>query len=71
MRPKDRNIMKRKKPFKRMAEEKNLLLAALRHDITTFFRYDISNSRQDIPIPLGACSRHFEWFLHGDSISWR
>jgi len=30
MRPKDRNIIKREKLFKRMAEERNLLLTALR-----------------------------------------
>jgi hypothetical protein len=37
MRPKDRNIMKRKKLFQKMAEEKNLLLAALRYYTSTFY----------------------------------
>jgi len=69
MRPKDRNIMKRKKLFKRMADEINLLLAALRYYASTFFRYDRSSSQQNIPIPSGAYLRHFEWFLHRKSLS--
>jgi hypothetical protein len=70
MRLKDRNIMKREKLFKRMAEERNLLLAALRYYTSAFFRHVISSSQQNIPIPSGACLRHFERFLHGKSLSW-
>jgi hypothetical protein len=50
-----------------MAEEKNLLLAALRYYTSAFFRYDMSGPQQNIPIPSGAFLKHFEWFLHRDS----
>jgi hypothetical protein len=53
MRPKDRNIIKKKKPFKKMPENKNLLLAALRYYTSAFFA--MICQAPNSTFPSGAC----------------
>jgi len=65
MRLKDKNIMKGISSFRGREKNKNLLLAALRYYTSTFFRYDMSSSQQNIPIPSGACLRHLSGFFMG------